>query len=394
MFKEGKMSANLLLIGANEATTQELVSLVEATLASSVVYERATLANFREFDAGRFDYLVCFVNRYKEMVELYGEDKVIAVEFLPPTEFFVEVAKFPAGEEVAIFNNSVSGAQVMLKFLKQYNLSHLTFHIVPFDECSEEETKEALRVCRYIIGTDGYVSEGKALYTKYGAYLREDAIVLPSPPRTATIATVSDLTQKITLFNQSKVLEESQNLSKKLASQTQEIVRIIQGVSLSIDDTAHTIAIVNSKLEGEVQNVRSTNALAQELAHAVTKIGTITDTIKYVASQTNLLALNAAIEAARAGEHGRGFAVVADEVRKLAEQSNQSADGIRHSIQEIQNVVAQIVPALQKTAREMTVTQEEIGKINASAQQENADVEEINKKLISISSFASKLTEA
>lgn len=104
--------------------------------------------------------------------------------------------------------------------------------------------------------------------------------------------------------------------------------------------------------------------------------------------------LNAVIEAARAGEHGRGFAVVADEVRKLAEQSNQSADGIRHSIQEIQNVVAQIVPALQKTAREMTVTQEEIGKINASAQQENADVEEINKKLISISSFASKLTEA
>lgn len=92
MFKEGKMSVNLLLIGANEAT-----------LASSVVYECATLANFREFDAGRFDYLVCFVNRYKEMAELYGEDKVIAVEFLPPTEFFCRSGKVPRGRRGGYF---------------------------------------------------------------------------------------------------------------------------------------------------------------------------------------------------------------------------------------------------------------------------------------------------
>ena len=79
--------------------------------------------------------------------------------------------------------------------------------------------------------------------------------------------------------------------------------------------------------------------MVAELERQSEEIGKIVHAVARIADQTNLLALNAAIEAARAGEHGKGFAVVADEVRNLAEMSEKSARGIQEVVNEIQGQV-------------------------------------------------------
>ncbi|WP_024954737.1 methyl-accepting chemotaxis protein [Sulfurospirillum arcachonense] len=388
------MSVNLLLIGANEATTQELVSLVDATLSTTAIYEKATLSNYQNYDVNKFDLVVCFTNRYDQMVKEFGKEVVVGVEFIPPTDFFIEVSRIPKDENVVIFNNSKSGANVTLKFLNYYALNQVHYTIVPFDECSESETKEALSNANYIIGTDGYVSKGKALYSKYNHYLKSNVKVIPSPPRSATAKSVSSLAQTVTAINSNKSLQDARDISKTLAAQTKEISLITQNTSQSIENTASTIGIVNNKLTCEVENVQVTNNMAQQLNTAVDQIGSITTAIKYIATETNLLALNAAIEAARAGEHGRGFAVVASEVRKLSDQSNKSTDSIRLSIMDVQNVVDQIVPALQRTVDEIINTQSEIERISIAAQDENKAMNEIIKKLQIIVDVSQSLNNA
>ena len=111
---------------------------------------------------------------------------------------------------------------------------------------------------------------------------------------------------------------------------------------------------VNQMIKIE-QTVNNSAKVVTKLGERSKEIGQIVDTISGIAGQTNLLALNAAIEAARAGEQGRGFAVVADEVRKLAEQSHDAAKKIAALINEIQGDTDKAVIAMSEGTREVEI---------------------------------------
>ncbi|KAA3645379.1 MAG: HAMP domain-containing protein [Chloroflexi bacterium] len=133
------------------------------------------------------------------------------------------------------------------------------------------------------------------------------------------------------------------------------------------------------------QQVDMTGEKVQEMGRLSEQVGVILETIDDIASQTNLLALNAAIEAARAGEHGKGFAVVADEVRSLAERTATATKEVGELIGQVQVTVKHVVTAMAQSAQEVDTGVERANQSGEALQNILAAIDEVHVKMTDIS---------
>ena len=211
--------------------------------------------------------------------------------------------------------------------------------------------------------------------------------------------------------------------TEQVATAMNQMTATVHDVARNAEEAAQAAQTADGKVESGQQVVRQSMARIEQLADSATSasssieslsaeiqnIGTVLGVIKSVAEQTNLLALNAAIEAARAGEQGRGFAVVADEVRALAKRTQQSTEEIERlvsalrlaaqsSVQQIQNSgelvklavsdALQTESALGSIAAAVSLIQQMNQQIAAAAEEQSSVAEEINRSVTSIRASA------
>jgi len=133
--------------------------------------------------------------------------------------------------------------------------------------------------------------------------------------------------------------------------------------------------------------------VSRELGASAADIGEVTETIKNIAAQTNLLALNAAIEAAAAGDAGKGFGVVAAEVKELARQSALSSGKIKEKIQSMQSRVNAIGDSMQRMLLEISQLNEVNSLIASASEEQSITAKEISSNIEQISVFSQDVTK-
>jgi len=186
-------------------------------------------------------------------------------------------------------------------------------------------------------------------------------------------------------------------VSASMEQMSVAVTEISSGANNVVDASTHTQSIVDEgkgnmakSMEATrriVDTVESSSNVITELSQAIGKINEITKVIKDIAGQTNLLALNAAIEAARAGEQGRGFAVVADEVRKLAERTALSTS-------DISNMVETISSKTDSSVRSMATVKREVEDGASYSRSTNNTLNQVIEATVRVTTLAQQIASA
>ncbi|MBI3752521.1 MAG: methyl-accepting chemotaxis protein [Deltaproteobacteria bacterium] len=193
--------------------------------------------------------------------------------------------------------------------------------------------------------------------------------------------------------NASKTIKEMAKMSDDVSDKATDMAAVASQTKSRVQKAVAISTSALKKMESILQGVDSTKDMVVRLEEKINNIPKILDVITHISRQTDLLALNATIEASKAGEHGRGFAIVAEEVRRFADNTNRSVEDVAFIVKDVKAEVERLVNAAAESAMFTQGGREDINKVKGALDEITAFTSEVADKGAVILTLAQKQKE-
>ena len=338
----------------------------------------------------KMTYLTNELTGWKVLGTMYKNEVVQASSNLVKILIVIEILTIIIGVMVAIYvTRSITRPLNALKgsanIISQGNLTK-TIEIQSGDEIGElgdafQTMKKNLR--QLIIEADDNTEQVAAAAEQLSAAAEQTITAAERVGASIQEIAHDAENQTIAIDHTAQAMEEIANGVERISFNTENVNKEASDTAVHAEEGEAYVKRNVEHMETIYTHVNESDQIIQELNDHSGKITQIIAVISQIAEQTNLLALNAAIEAARAGEQGKGFAVVADEVRKLAEQSQTSAKQIKDLVQEIQRKTGHSAAKMSKAAES----------VGTGIQLSNDTIVKFNEILAGVKSIAPQIAE-